>query len=129
MPTTILISAAEDIDLDAEPEEGVAAESAEARDFVNKKEQLAETAQKEAEAAEKAAEAAEAELQEALSLPEADRDEDRIKTLTSERDKAGQAMETAHRKAVKARAKLDQAREALEIKDHDSPPKPDEKKN
>lgn len=129
LPTTVLISAAEDIDLDAEPEEGVAAESAEARDFVNKKEQLAETAQKEAEAAEKAAKAAETELQEALALPEGDRDEDKIQALTTERDKAGQAMETARRKAAKARAKLDQAREALEMEDHDSPPKPDEKEN
>ncbi len=44
LPTTVMISAAEDIDLGAEPEEGAAAALAEARDLAEKSERLAQEA-------------------------------------------------------------------------------------
>jgi amino acid transporter len=119
LPITVLISAAEDIDLDAEPEEGAAAESAEARDLMNKKERLAEAAEKDAEKAHKAAESAGNRLQEAMARPQAERDEEKIKALTAERDKAQEAVEKARRRAAKARAKAEQVRETVEMEDSD----------
>ena len=129
LPTTVLTAAAEDIDLGAEPEEGAAAESAEARDLLKKRERLAEAAEKEEEETRAVAESAEAKLQEAVAQPPADRDEEEIDVLTAERDKAGEAVEKARRRAAKARAKADQAREAVEMGDHDSTSKPDEEEH
>ncbi len=114
LPTTVMISAAEDIDLGAEPEEGAAAALAEARDLKDKRERLAQEAEEEADAAGKAAEAAEVTLQKARDRPAAERDEEQLAALTAERDKALAAAEKARRKAAKARAKADQAGEALE---------------
>ena len=114
LPTSVMISAAEDIDLGAEPEEGAAAVQAEARDLKEKRERLAQEAEDEADAAGKTAEAAETQLQKALDRPEADRDQERIAALTAERDKALAAAEKTRRKAAKAHAKADQAQQALE---------------
>ncbi|MBT8341210.1 MAG: amino acid permease [Desulfatitalea sp.] len=125
LPTTVMISAATDIDLGAEPEEGIAAASAEARDLLDKWQRLAEAAEKEAEAANKAAASAETEFQQAMSRPDAERDDEKIKTLTTERDKAKEAAEKARRKAAKARTKAEQAGEAVEMEDTDSIKKPD----
>lgn len=69
LPPTVMISAAEDIDLDAEPEEGTAAMLAEARDLLKKREQLAEAAENDAVEAGKAAESAEEKLQKAMAQP------------------------------------------------------------
>ncbi len=114
LPTTVLISAAEDIDLSAEPEEGAAAELAEARDLLEKWERLAEAAEKEAEDAHEAAVSAETTLREAISKPVAGRDEEQIKALTTEMEKTKESAEKARRKAAKARTKADQAREGVE---------------
>ena len=113
----------------AEPEEGAAAESAEARDLLKKRERLVEAAEKEVEKTRHAAESAEAKLQKAMDQPPAERDEETIKALTAERDKAREAAEKASRRAAKALAKADQAREAVEIGDHDSSSKPDEQED
>ena len=114
LPPVVMVLAAEDIDLDAEPEEGAAAELAAAGDLCEKTEQLAEKAEKEATETEKNAEVCEAKLQEAISQSEAGGDEERIETLTAERDKALEEAEKARRKAAKARVKADQAKESLE---------------
>ena len=127
LPPALMISAAEDIDLGAEPEEGPAAELAEARDELKKKEQLAESAQTLAEAAEKAARDAEKRLQSAMQRPEADRDPNEITRLTEQLDSALEAAEKARRKAVKTHVKFEQKQEALSDMDVDS--KTDAEKN
>jgi hypothetical protein len=114
LPTTVLISAAEDIDLGAEPEEGAAAELAEARDRQKKKIQLAEAAEAQAVEAALAADAAEEILRKAMARPQARDDQDRIQALIEERDRTAAAAEKTRRKAAKARVKADQAQEALE---------------
>ncbi|MFO7963300.1 MAG: amino acid permease [Desulfobacterales bacterium] len=119
LPTAVMTLAAEDIDLGAEPDEGIAAELAEARDLLEKRKRLAEASEKEAEEAEKAAESAEAKLRRSMSRPENDRDEDRIKALIVERDKAVGSAEKARRKAAKAGAKAEEAREAVDSADTD----------
>lgn len=129
LPPAVMISAAEDIDLGAEPEEGAAAELAEARDLLDKREQLAMAAEDEAAAADKAAAAAEEKLQKAMALPEADRDEDQVKALTEERDKAAWQAEKARRRAAKAKAKADLARETVASKGIEPKAEPDEGKN
>ncbi len=117
LPATVMISAAEDIDLGAEPEEGVAAESAEIRDQLHKRIRLAEAAEKAAEEAIKTADTAETRLQEAISGFHSDPDEAQINTLTAERDKTRETAEKARRKAARARAKADLARKAVEEED------------
>lgn len=112
LPPTVMFLAAEDIDLGAEPEEGVAAELAEARDLLEKKMQLAETAEKEAEEAGRAAGTAEENLKKALSG--SDRDKDRITALTADRDTAAETLEKARRRAARARAKAELSRQAFE---------------
>ena len=111
LPTAMMVLAAEDIDLGAEPEEGTAAALAEARDLKEKRERQAKEAEEEADAAGKAAETIAAKLQQAMDLPEQDRDAERIAALISERDKALAAAEKARRKAAKAHAKAEQAQE------------------
>jgi hypothetical protein len=114
LPTAVMILAAEDIDLGAEPEEGTAAALAEARDLKEKRERQAKESEEEADAAGKAAETIAAKLQQAMARPEQDRDAERIAALISERDKALAAAEKARRKAAKAHAKAEQAQEVLE---------------
>jgi len=113
LPPALMISAAEDIDLGAEPEEGLAAELAEARDELKKKEQLAQTAQAAAEAADKAARDAEQRLQNAMHRSETDHDPNEIKSLTEQFNSALEAAEKARRKALKARVLFEQKQEAL----------------
>jgi amino acid transporter len=126
LPPAVMVQAAEDIDLGAEPEEGAAAELAEVRDLLNKRERQAKAAEDEAAEADKAARSAEEKLQKAVGRPETDRDEDRIKALTADRDKAAETAEKGYRRAVKARVKAEQAREAIEAEDTDSESKKDE---
>ena len=119
LPPALMILAAEDIDLGAEPEEGIAAEMAEARDELKKREQLAETAQKSAEAADEAAKDAEEKLQDAMRLPEGDRDQNEITILTEQLNSALETAEKARRKAIKARVKAEHTQKALGNGDSD----------
>jgi len=114
LPSTLMVLAAEDIDLGAEPEEGAAAEQAAARDLVDKKENLAEAAEQEAQKAKQAADDAEAKLQEALGQPTAASDPERVARLTADRDRAAEAAEKARRRAAKLRAKAESALKDLE---------------
>lgn len=126
LPPAVLISAAEDIDLGAEPEEGTAADLAETRDLLGKMKRLAETTENEALDAGKAVVAVEEKLQKALAQPEVDRDEARIAALTADRDKTAEVLEKSRRLAAKARAKADQAQEALKNLDVGSKTKTDD---
>ncbi len=114
LPPTAMLLAAEDIDLGAEPEEGAAADLAEAKDLLEEKEKLAEAAERESAKAQKIAEDAEKKLNQALDRPASDQDEDLIATLTSEKDVAVAAVEKSRRRAAKAGAKAADAKKSLE---------------
>ncbi|MBU4319180.1 MAG: amino acid permease [Proteobacteria bacterium] len=114
LPPTVMISAAEDIDLDAEPEEGIAAARAEASDLVDKTERQAQTTADEAEQAGKALKAAEIKLKKTTAETNGNKDEERISGLIEDRNKAIENEEKARRRAAKARAKAKQAQVSLE---------------
>ena len=109
LPVVALALAAEDIDLDAEPEEGQAGEIAAALDSLADAKKRAQEAEKEAA---EAAEEAENRLQELESAVSSGEDEDimaRVKETLEAKEKSGKAA----RRAAKARAKMeDAAREA-----------------
>ena len=114
LPTTALVLAAEDIDLGAEPEEGVAAERAEALDDLSEKKNKAEAAEKDAAEAREAADAAQERLETALRQKASEMREEDLARLSSEADKAAETAESAERRAVKARVKAEDAEKALE---------------
>ena len=109
LPIVALALAAEDIDLDAEPEEGTAAEIASAHDALqdaDKKVRMAETAAVEAsEAAEKAKE----KLQEKLAAEATTIDEDTLSQLIKELRKAERHSVEASRRYAKASTKAEAA--------------------
>ena len=111
LPVVALVVAAEDIDLDAEPEEGEAGELAEALDLLADSEKKASEAEKEAAAA---AEAAEARLQEVKASVEKGADENLRSNVKVALD-AGEKAKKAARRAVKARVKAENAARALEL--------------
>ena len=105
-----LVLAAEDIDLDAAPEEGEAGEAAVALDALSDAEKRAQEAESEAG---KAAEAAEEKLREVESAIADGADEDlmsKVKDALEAKEEAGKAA----RKAAKASAKAEEAARAAE---------------
>jgi amino acid transporter len=105
-----LVLAAEDIDLDAAPEEGEAAETAAALDALADAEKRAQEAESEAG---KAAEAAEGKLREVESAIADGADEDlmsKVKAALEAKEEAGKAA----RKAAKALAKAEEAARVAE---------------
>lgn len=106
LPVVVMVSAAEDIDLGAEPEEGIAAEMARAKDQQEKWMKRAKAAQDSAEQSLKDAASADARLKKEMSKPVDERDEDRIRQWTQERDAAAAKAETERRKAAKARSRV-----------------------
>lgn len=120
MSTTVLIQAAEDIDLDAEPESGEAARRAEALDTLEEARQNASKAQKAAEEAEKEAQAAHAELSElkASALPE---DRDKLAAAENAAEKADMEAERARRKAAKTAARVASMEKEVEAFEPQSP--------
>lgn len=127
LPTTVLTLAAEDIDLGAEPEEGAAAELAEAMDDVNEMKKKAEAKEKESAKAQKVAEEARHQYEEALanrtpnlaSQPAAEAAQDgfadeAVDRLKKEADMAAEAAEEAARRAAKAQAKAEDAEKSLD---------------
>ena len=115
LPVSAVVMAAEDLDLDAAPEEGLAAQIAGASDDL-------EAARKKAEAAQKVA-AEKKEVLEKLSRQLAVLEEqgvdgvvplDSRSALTQERDSAASAAEKAFRRAVKARVKADDAEKTVD---------------
>jgi len=110
LPSTVLVLAAEDIDLDAEPEEGRAGEMAKAMDNLS-------DAEKKAQKAEKAAEKASREFDDKLKdLAKAQSKEDaaRLDQAKKEAFEAEVEAEKAARKAAKAEAKTRLAAEEAE---------------
>jgi hypothetical protein len=110
LPSTVLVLAAEDIALDAEPEEGRAGEMAKAMDNLS-------DAEKKAHKAEKMAEKASREFDDklkSLARAEASKDDARVDKAKKEVFEAEAEAEKAARKAAKAEAKTQQAAEEAE---------------
>jgi hypothetical protein len=114
LPPSVMILAAEDIDLGAEPEEGIAAQVAEIKDLFQKKEKLAEEAEKEANEARLAADSAEEKLRNAREKQKTKPDEDLISRMEADLDRALDLAEKARRRAAKARVKAEDLKKQLE---------------
>ncbi len=110
LPMVAMVLAAEDIDLDAEPEEGKAGEIAAALDAFADAEKKAQEAEKEAV---KASERAEEKLGEMQTAAESGADAHVVSELEAAAEEAKEQAEKAVRRAAKDRAKAeDAAREA-----------------
>jgi len=106
LPTTALVLAAEDIDLDAQPEEGPPGEMAVAQDNLEKARKNVETAEKNANKARKRMETARKEI-EALQAREKNPAE--MQKAEKELHEAKMQVEKTERKAVKAAVKAENA--------------------
>jgi hypothetical protein len=102
---TALVLAAEDIDLDAEPEEGKAGETAAALDAFKEAEKRAQQAEEEAV---RAAEEAEKKLTELRDISKTGDDEEILNRIKTAQEAKEEAIRTA-RKAAKAIAKAEEA--------------------
>jgi amino acid transporter len=110
LPVVVLVLAGEDIDLDAEPEQGKASEMAAAVDAATDSRKKALEKEK---AAEKAAEVADKKLRKVEAAASSEKDPKDLKALEAEADAAEKQAQQAARKAAKAAAKAeDAAREA-----------------
>ncbi len=115
LPMTALVLAAEDIELEAEPEDGKAAENAAAADAVSDAEKQVKAAEKDAETAAAAAEAAQDKLRQQIESEAADAS--KTDTLKSELKAAEKQAEKASRRLAKVRAKAAEAAKAFEALD------------
>jgi hypothetical protein len=104
-----LVLAAEDIDLDADPEEGEAGEMAALHDALTDARKLAEEAENEAGTA---SDQAEEKLEQIKQAALSDTDEQEIETLKEEAVEAKRKAVQTARKAVRASAKADRAENA-----------------
>jgi hypothetical protein len=112
LPVTALVMAAEDVDLDAEPEEGKAGEMAETLDALEDARKKAQAMEKEAAEAEKAAEKAREKAEDIAANLDGVDDVTRAKVVKSAEEAERQATKLT-RKAAKAAAKVEiAAREA-----------------
>jgi len=111
LPTTAMILAAEDIDLDAEPEEGTPGEMAKAQDNLEKAHKNLEHAEKNAAKARRRMETARRDL-ETLQA----RIQDRVEMKKAEKvlHEAEMEVERTERKAVKAAVKVEDAEKDAE---------------
>jgi hypothetical protein len=111
IPVTLLCLAAEDLDLDAEPEEGPAAEAGQAlHDFED-----ARARQKKAEQeAEKAAAETESLAKELEAAQDAGGAEEDLAAKQKQYEEGKKVMQEAEKKAAKARAKAGQAKKLAE---------------
>jgi hypothetical protein len=114
LPVTAFVLAAEDITLDAEPEEGTAGDMAVAMDALADVEKKAVEAEKEAAKTREIAESARAKLVELESNPISEEEKDQFLKLRSEADQADKEAEKAFRQAAKAKAKLEDAMKKVE---------------
>lgn len=110
LPMTALVLAAEDIDLEAEPEEGKAGETALALDTLTDAEKKAKAAEKEAVKASEEADTAFQEIESALSDGANEAVMEKIKAALKIKEDA----EKASRRSAKALAKVGDASQALE---------------
>jgi hypothetical protein len=105
LPLAALVLAAQDIPLDAEPEEGVAAELAQAKDELAQAEKAALATQETAEMAAEQCDDLLARMEQALD----EKDQDKATELVKAYGAAKIKSEKAARRATKARLKVDQA--------------------
>lgn len=108
LPVTALVLAAEDIALDAEPEQGTAGDMAVAMDALADAEKKVVEAEKEAAKTREVAETARAKLME-LENNTGDTEEDLETKLKTAADNFEKEADKAFRKAAKARAKVEEA--------------------
>jgi hypothetical protein len=114
LPITALVLAAEDIELEAEPEEGKAAEIASALDARASAEKLAKAAEKAAEEAEKSVFDAQEKLQQTKAKAAGSEiDESKIKQLEAALKEAEKDAQKAARRSAKAKAKAKAAAETV----------------
>jgi len=111
LPVTALVLAAEDIDLDAEPEEGAAAEAARILDALGDAERLAELTANDAEKAEAAASRMREELEAATVQPA---DSEIIDGLTAQLRELELQAEKARRRAARIATRARSAREGAQ---------------
>jgi amino acid transporter len=109
LPTTAMVLASEDIELDADPEEGTAGEMAAARDALDEAAKKAEEAEKEANKAREKAEEATAKVMAFQAGEDSDENQAEQSRLEAEARQAEIEAEKAFRKAAKARAKAQDA--------------------
>jgi beta-mannanase len=108
LPVTAMVLAAEDIELDAEPEEGKAGEMAEAVDALEDAQKKAQTAAKEAEKIAETAKKAKEKVEEMKANPEVVDSETLAAAEKEAEETEKQAVKMA-RKAAKAAAKVEAA--------------------
>ncbi len=113
LPVTAMVLAAEDIDLDAEPEEGKAGEMAEAIDALEDAGKKADTATKEAQKATAALEKAKEKIEGIKSDPEG-ANSDTLAVAEKEAAEAEKQAVKLTRKAAKAAAKAETAARGAE---------------
>ncbi len=109
LPACALVMAAEDIDLEAEPEEGKAADIAGALDAVAEAENRVRLAEKEFESTASAFESIKGNLQRMLSDPTNVRDEAGLSALMKEVSGAEEKLGKAHRRFLREKTKADDA--------------------
>jgi len=126
LPIVALVLAAEDIPLDAEPEEGTAGETAQKVDAMDEAKKKAEKAEKEAQKAKKEAEEKQRKKRD-TEVSEVEEDQ-RIKA-EADAAEAEKAAEKASRKAAKARAKAEDAERDVEALDTTPEKKEDKDSN
>jgi len=116
LPTAALVLAAEDIDLQAEPEAGTAGEMAAARDAQDDADKKAREAQKDAENALRVAEGAKEKIRVFDETRASDDKPEELTRLEAGAKKAEMESEKAYRRAAKAEAKAqDAAKNAADL--------------
>jgi len=106
LPVTAMVLAAEDVELDAEPEEGTAGEMAETLDTLEDARKKAQAAAKEADEAARAAEKAREKVEDMTADPEGVDEETKAKAQKTAEEAEKQATKMT-RKAAKAAAKAE----------------------
>ncbi len=127
LPIAALVLAAEDIELDAEPEEGIAAEVASALDAMQDAEKKVRMAEKNVSEASETAEKAKEKLQEMLAAEATTLDEETLAELIKNLRKAERQSMEASRRHAKAKTKAEAAAreaEALGVIDKNTKKEP-----
>lgn len=111
LPVTALVLAEKDFEIDAEPEEGKAAENAKTMDFLQDAKRFAEQSSKEVENANALIKKTQAKV---AALIEKQADEESIEKLKSELEELERQFEKLYRRAARAKAKYHDAEKEAE---------------
>jgi amino acid transporter len=114
LPVTALVLAAEDVALDAEPEEGAAGEMAAAMDALTDAEKRAGDAERDAAKAREIAETAKGKTLDPGPASKSGEEKEPLSKLKIEADKAEKEADKTFRKAAKAKAKMEEAEKKAE---------------